>query len=422
MILLVTINDHPRLQYVLEFIRNALPDLKIEHQVLNAWIDAVPKDQWIVAYGNDVPHARFHQVIPSAGLLFEESLRDQFNTSWDEEIDCFAFCREKNSASFDWLSAIFFLISRYEEYWITPLDDYGRFPSSSSALVKANQQHLPWVNIWLQKWVQILNAELDINIKLKSHDPICTMDIDIAFEFLGRRGLRKWGAFLRDLTKPSRLMQRISVMLGWKKDPGFIFPKLRKHKILYFIQMSDNNTLDRSCGLDRPEMIEFLNAQTNAHLGVHPSTYSYLHFQRMMKEMEELEVISNKEINLSRFHFIKMKLPYSYHLLIELGIRSDYSMGWPDIPGYRAGTNFSFRFFDLLENESTPLMVYPFSWMDAHYCFGNSPMTDLQKDFKFYLLNSQKFGGQFIPIFHNNHFQNHPSLYALLDIICPSES
>ncbi len=60
-----------------------------------------------------------------------------------------------------------------------------------------------------------------------------------------------------------------------------------------------------------------------------------------------------------------LNIPHNYRNLIQSGIRSDYSMGFPTHPGFRAGTSHNFYFFDLEKNKKTDLLVYPLSVMDV---------------------------------------------------------
>ena len=67
----------------------------------------------------------------------------------------------------------------------------------------------------------------------------------------------------------------------------------------------------------------------------------------------------------SRQHFLAFELPTTYLKLIQSGILEDYSMGYASHLGFRAGICSPFRFYNLLEEKETDLVVYPFQVMDV---------------------------------------------------------
>ena len=50
---------------------------------------------------------------------------------------------------------------------------------------------------------------------------------------------------------------------------------------------------------------------------------------------------------------------------MELGITDDYSMGYSDDIGFRAGIAQQFNWFDLEQDQKTNLIVHPFQVMDV---------------------------------------------------------
>ena len=52
-------------------------------------------------------------------------------------------------------------------------------------------------------------------------------------------------------------------------------------------------------------------------------------------------------------------------ILIDAGIAEDYSMGYPDEPGFRAGIARPYYFYDVAEDHQTNLKIFPFQVMDA---------------------------------------------------------
>lgn len=78
-------------------------------------------------------------------------------------------------------------------------------------------------------------------------------------------------------------------------------------------------------------------------------------------------------------------------------------MGYGSINGFRASVSSPFYWYDLEKEETTPLLLHPFCFMDAnsHYEQKQTPEEALaeMKTFRHLLQHS---GGEMITIFHNN--------------------
>ena len=79
------------------------------------------------------------------------------------------------------------------------------------------------------------------------------------------------------------------------------------------------------------------------------------------EEKSWLEEITGETISASRQHYLKLKLPVTYQQLIKNGIEEDYTIGYHDAYGFRAGTCKPFLFFDVEKNETTKLRLFPFA-------------------------------------------------------------
>ena len=110
------------------------------------------------------------------------------------------------------------------------------------------------------------------------------------------------------------------------------------------------------------------NLVRESTIGIHPSYFSE-RGGALGKEKKVLEQVSGRSINISRQHYIKLKMPQTYRLLLENGITEDYSMGYGSHLGFRAGTGNSFLWYDVEKDAITPLRIFPFCFMDttAHY-------------------------------------------------------
>ena len=72
-----------------------------------------------------------------------------------------------------------------------------------------------------------------------------------------------------------------------------------------------------------------------------------------------------EQINVSSQQLDVLKFPICYLNLLNSGITTDYSMGYPDHPGFRAGTCTPFNWYDLQLEKVTPLLVYSYCQNDG---------------------------------------------------------
>ncbi|MBK6903035.1 MAG: polysaccharide deacetylase family protein [Saprospirales bacterium] len=125
----------------------------------------------------------------------------------------------------------------------------------------------------------------------------------------------------------------------------------------------------------------------------------------MKEEKERLEGICGQQIRKSRQHFLRLRLPESFRALLEADLTEDYSMGYADAIGFRAGTSVPFRWYDLAGENATGLLVVPFQVMDITLkkYMGLSPEEATKRMLD--LVNVvRRTGGTFCCIWHNSSF------------------
>lgn len=139
-----------------------------------------------------------------------------------------------------------------------------------------------------------------------------------------------------------------------------------------------------------------------AAIGIHPSYSSFLDKKKIMEEIRRLEDITGKAVTASRQHFLRVKMPDTFRVLMECGITDDHSMGYSTVTGFRAGISTPYYFFDLPAEEATSLRMHPFAFMD-------SALTDQMKlsgpeafdRMKTLAGEVMKYGGEAVGIWHN---------------------
>jgi hypothetical protein len=95
-------------------------------------------------------------------------------------------------------------------------------------------------------------------------------------------------------------------------------------------------------------------------------------------------------------------MPQSFLAINNAGISEDYSMGYPEEPGFRAGIARPFYFYNIANDKQTGLKIIPFLIMDTILCNNNEPDPLKAKDVILNLLNeTRRAGGSFVSIWHN---------------------
>jgi hypothetical protein len=110
-------------------------------------------------------------------------------------------------------------------------------------------------------------------------------------------------------------------------------------------------------------------------------------------------------------------MPLSYRNISNAGIREDYSMGYSDEPGFRAGLARSFRFFNVAEDKITGLRIFPFQVMDITLSGYKKMNSDAAKEVISNLIQqTKKAGGLFISIWHNTSLLDTPECREWRDV------
>ena len=140
---------------------------------------------------------------------------------------------------------------------------------------------------------------------------------------------------------------------------------------------------------------------------LHSSYSSNFKYQNVDIEKFRLENIIGHRVTKNRQHYIKINIPITYQNLINSKIEEDFSMGYPDHYGFRAGTANSFYFFDLNKNIQTSLLIRPFVMMDVTFKYYLKLKTDEMKIIMEELINKVKqVDGCFVSIWHNETFNS----------------
>ena len=345
-------------------------------------------------------------------LLFETGIapREIIVNEW-KGLPVFFQTSSYSDFPFDIFSASFFLVSRYEEYLEFQPDEYGRFKASSSLAFKNGFLGIPIIDLWAKEMAKaFLKRFQTLAFKRNEYKALLTIDTDQPFAYLGKSLLRSIGGLFRDIkSNTGNVGDRYRIVARGEKDPfevfDYIIENIEKSNadVRFFFPVGDHSKYDKNPSWKNDEYRKLIHSIADKYkTGLHPSFYSAGNSALINTEAVRLKTILEKEIILSRFHYIRLFIPQSYRDIYNAGISEDYSMGYPDEPGFRAGIARPYYFYDVSEDQQTSLKIISFQVMDVTlYKYKNlDPVTS--KEIILKLINeTRKVGGLFVSIWHN---------------------
>ncbi len=396
-----------RLNYIIEIIFKQI--LGLNPLVTTSKDELKNNEKAKVYYGTENTFGN-HLYIKAAKLLFETSLSTRPSYKTINNIP-FLYPNELELIPADILAGSFYLLSRMEEYADQEKDEHARYKSSNSILAKMNALNIPLINVWVDLLASQLKIKFNgLKIKKPNFSFSPSYDIDMAWSFKNKGFSRNALGLIKDLSTGDRknLAKRLRVLKNKEKDPFDNYNYLDKVnkglKPIYFVLAGKHGKYDKNISVEHEQFQELIKKlELNAQIGIHPSYASNSKTAKIELEKYTLEKIIQKPIVKSRQHFLKLELPDTYRALIDAGIEHDYTMGYPDQIGFRAGICIPYYWYDLHTEQVTNLKIHPFQVMDVSLrnYLKLSPSIALEKAIS--IIDAIKtYGGDFVFIWHNS--------------------
>lgn len=355
-----------RLVYTLDIIFKCI--LKTECQVVNTIDSRFLSENQVVINYSAIKLEKAFQIYPS-GLLFETTIQEQpITNAYFDDLPVI-FHTGTGSMPYDVFSAVFYLVSRYEEYLPFDADQYGRFKAEDSLAYKLGFIHLPIVEMWSYQ----LAHKLGIRVPDNSYCQQLTIDVDNAYKYRNKGFFHHIGSILYSLLSGKFLAvkERLAALSGKITDPAQTFDYLDEFQrnlkipIRFFILVRQSLKYGNAISIHKSEYRILLNKihQKNA-VGYHPSFESVDSYKLLNHEYSDLCNVLDSKITCSRQHYLKIRFPDNFRELIKLGIQEEFSIGWSGQLGFRAGISRPYPFFDVLKDKQENLMLVPFVAMD----------------------------------------------------------
>ena len=422
----------PRLQYVADFIGKQVTgepfQLTSDTFYFNDYIG--PK----INYGYEAI-ANDEFLIVNYPLLFENSVKKQNISSFSVN-GITAFFKSEGDYPFDIFAAVFYLLSRYEEYLPHEKDEYGRYDHENSVAFREGFLNIPLVNIWIEHFKKVLKEKFSmVNVQLlrsarnddSTFNFLQTYDIDEAYAFKNKNLVKTMGGFGKSMINGqwSMVNERIKVLRNKKDDPYDAYDWMNKlHeennlKPFYFFHVAEKKgKYDKNIEPSNPAMQQLIKQHAEKYpIGIHPSWASGDEKSLLQEEIKTLESASGKKITASRQHYIRFTLPHTFRRLIAAGITDDYSMGYGSINGFRASVASPFYWYDLKNEKQTNLLLHPFCYMEANSFFEQKYLPQRAYEEMMHYYNAVKdVNGILITIWHNSFLGNYRSFAGWKEI------
>ena len=354
--------------------------------------------------------------IEASGLLFETGIRDQSarllpGDPWASLPTLFVSQRSQPDLPFDLFSAVFYFVTRYEEYLPFEPDDHHRFRSTESLAFHLGLIEKPLVNCWVQAFAEMLSAWFGnaVTPAPPAYRFIPTIDIDNAWAYAHKGLKRTLGGLWKDRHNMEARNFRFQVLRNNQADPYHTYQLLNRFhaeagvEATWFFLVGSYGRFDKNIPTGNAhfrKLISGIAAENPA--GLHPSYASASLPELVARERARLESIIGRPVTKSRQHYLRIRMPDTYRVLAGAGITDDYSMGFADCAGFRAGIASPFPFFDLEENRPTSLTIWPFCVMDTglHTYMALKPDEAIEK-IRTLCEEVKKVNGTFISLWHN---------------------
>lgn len=350
--------------------------------------------------------------IKSAGLLQQKTIEEQklTITQVDGVPVIFGQSGEGPAMPFDVMSAVFYMASRYEEYLPYRTDQWGRFQEKESLTHRMGWTQKAIVHYWCALLLSRLQQHYPhFSPPIKAAEALFTYDFDVAYAYKGRSLATHLLSLGKDVVQGNlhNLRAKWKYRFGLCSDPWDSYALIEEAQVpqrFFFLAAARRGPHDRNIDRENPLLQALVKRMANkGFVGVHPSFSTTEKPQLIEDEKSCLEKMTGRSILHSRQHYLRFRLPQLARHLIAAGILHDYSMQYPEIPGFRAGLCVSYPFFDLEKNEKTALTLHPGCIMDT--TFRDDLHLTPEESLAWYMQCSaevQRWGGTFISIWHND--------------------
>lgn len=346
--------------------------------------------------------------------------------------------------SADMFGLSFFLLTGLNEFIDGTRDKHDRFSGTSSISFKLGFLNRPVVDEYasiLKRMIQYLDSSYSFSDMIGK--TVVTCDVDWPFNPRLKQVRHAVMGVAIELLEHKNVKAAVGIAfdfvlskLGFKREDKFLKSvywimeeneKLDNQVVFFFIP-SNTSKLDTDYTLSSGELGDILREiHERGHIvGTHPGYHTVDNQENFKTIVNTLSHAAERAgIQIDEFHnrqhFLRWDINSTAQTLCKLGINFDYTCGYPDVAGFKAGTSHRFTMFDLvsqspLQIKQVPLIAMESTIINSRY-EGLGYSEEALQRFQFLKSNALKHGGDFNLLWHNCHLIHEQDRKMYLDII-----
>jgi len=317
----------------------------------------------------------------------------------------------------DLIASTFLMLSRYEEVVLPERDQHDRFPARASIAFREGFLNRPVVDEYADLLWRTVLRTVGLIKRIRpwgEHDyAFClTHDIDRIrlFSKIWHVASASLGAFRRKPLGVVRVARDFfRVAAGYGRNPYDTFADLLSLERIfgiratYFFLSGGETRFDGRYALTDVRDTLHLLKENGHEIGLHGSYNSYVNTALLSSERASLEAVIGARVRSLRQHYLRFRVPDTWRAAMRSGLEVDSTLAFAQHEGFRAGTAYPFRPYDIEANQALEIWEVPLAVMDATL-FGYRKMKSdhALKCIMRILDIVQTTGGVFVLLWHNS--------------------
>ena len=334
------------------------------------------------------------------------------------------FIRKENNVftiNYDFVSYMIWSLNRLEEYGVNSEDKHSRFELKNSHLFKDELYLRPIVDEWIYFIGSILLAS-DIDCKQNMFSYEVSHDVDKISRYISVPKTKLITLFLIDLIK------RPQMAVSYFTNRKFFFDKEASNTFDWIMDVSDKHGItskfyfipdNTSFKFDfRYNYTNFVKRlitkiDNRGHeVGIHYSYSASSKFNIKTEWMKLRTILS--ELNIptemgGRMHYLRINFLETLRQISTVGQKYDNTLTFHETGGFRCGTCFPYKPFDIYNKSILNVEIRPLIIMEGSVLDYSKIRIDDEKALNYVkkiVLQCYKVGGRFSLLWHNDEFEN----------------